>query len=112
MTRMIFVFTFLSCLATAVVSKCYTEIHITGISFFHDDRRPLRVELFDLPDENKFKDYDACQANLVYKQMKNGGEIIKDPKTGRIVLKSKIDGSDWLKEIWSMCSYGGKTICE
>ena len=94
-------------------SACYKEIHMTGIAFFHDPERPPRVELFDLGNTNRFRDYDLCQAKLVYFSIKNGNpeKLKEDPTSGRLIYVSVDRESDWLKETWYMCSHG-EFICD
>jgi hypothetical protein len=67
---------------------------------------PPRVKLNKLSEDYEFEDYDKCQAEIVYMQMKYGGRIIKDPTTTRIVWISPVEDSDWAKESHFMCSHG------
>ena len=97
-----------------VYAKCYTESRIVGITYFHDDSRPPRLELWSLDDDLLFKTSDECQARLVLwhmKDAKNASELVKDPTTNRIVYITKNNDTDWLKETAYMCSLG-RLYCE
>ena len=89
--------------------ECFTENRIVAISYFEDESRPPRVELFNLDPDLIFKNLDECQARLVLWHMKrnNGSsELINDPTTKRIVLKTTENDTEWLRQSAYMCSRG------